>query len=406
MQLVEKTVIKRTHRFFNEIDKLAFLSKNLYNAALYEIRQHFFKTGKYLHRYDIINGFTANKNPDYTALPRKVSQQVVIQVSQAFQSFFEANREYKLNPHRFQGKPKIPKYKDKTKGRARLKFTIQAVSSKHLKQGYISLSGTDIKIKTNVKPEQLNQVEIVRSVNAYVIIAIYTVPDPVMKSQDNNIAAIDLGVCNLAAITYSNNQQPKLISGQPLKSINQFYNKERSRLQSALDKQYPSRKTSNKINRLTQKRNNKVSDYLHKASRHIVNQLVSNDVSKLIIGYSQGWKQEVNIGKRNNQNFVFIPFATLIDMLRYKCQLAGISVEIHEESYTSKCSFLDLEPIQKHEKYVGKRVKRGLFKSASGNKINADVNGSYNIMRKAVPNIFMNGIEAVIVQPSRSNLKR
>jgi putative transposase len=180
-----------------------------------------------------------------------------------------------------------------------------------------------------------------------------------------------------------------------MKSVNQYYNKTKAKLQSKLEND---KRTSKRIEKLTLKRNNKINDYLHKASRYIVNQLVSKDISKLIIGYNKQWKQDINIGKRNNQNFVNIPFYKFISMLEYKCELEGVEMITHEESYTSKCSFLDNEPIKKHDSYLGKRIKRGLFRSSKGELINADLNGSYNIMRKVVPN-FTNGIEGVVVHP-------
>ncbi|MFN3380790.1 MAG: IS200/IS605 family accessory protein TnpB-related protein, partial [Runella zeae] len=142
-------------------------------------------------------------------------------------------------------------------------------------------------------------------------------------------------------------------------------------------------------------------NYLHNASRVITNQLVSEDISVLVIGKNPLWKQEVNMGRKNNQKFVQIPHADFITQLTYKCQLEGIKVVVQEESYTSKCSFLDNEPIQKHELYAGKRLKRGLFKSKNGTLMNADVNGSANILRKAFPNAFADGIEGVVVRPVR-----
>ena len=140
-----------------------------------------------------------------------------------------------------------------------------------------------------------------------------------------------------------------------------------------------------RLNKLTLKRNNKISDYLHKSSRFIVNYCVKNDISNIVVGYNKEWKQEINIGKRNNQNFVNIPHQKLIYMLEYKSKLEGINFIQNEESYTSKCSALDLEPICKHDKYLGKRTKRGLFVSFKGIKINADLNGALNILRKVAP---------------------
>ena len=131
----------------------------------------------------------------------------------------------------------------------------------------------------------------------------------------------------------------------------------------------------------------------------MVNQLVSKGTTLLVIGKNDGWKQDINIGKKNNQHFVSIPHAIFIKMLAYKCSLEGINVKLQEESYTSKCSFLDLESIKKHLIYKGSRIQRGMFKSKKYGTINADINGSLNIMRKAVPKLFSNGIEDVVVRP-------
>ena len=206
---------------------------------------------------------------------------------------------------------------------------------------------------------------------------------------------------NLATVTFSD-EKGFIVNGKPLKSINQYFNKKYSQLKS---KQNLS--VSWRMQRLSNKRNNKITDYLHKASRYIVNQLVSKGVTDLVIGHNKGWKQDINMGKVNNQNFVSIPFNRLIEMVSYKCELSEIRVYLQEESYTSKASFLDLDQIPtfdatkvdlvKH-KFSGKRVKRGLYKSRDKSLINADVNGSLNIMRKylkvAEKNIMFDFVEA------------
>src|SRR5205085_797445 len=153
------------------------------------------------------------------------------------------------------------------------------------------------------------------------------------------------------------------------------------------------------IEAINDNRNRRIKTALHRCSRLIIDTLVKAGIGTLVIGKNDGWKQQVNLGRRTNQNFVSIPHAQFIDMLTYKAQLVGIRVIVTEESYTSKCSFLDLEDICKHETYAGKRIKRGLFRAADGHTIHADVNGSYNILRKVVPNAFANGIGAAVVQP-------
>ncbi|NEN93188.1 MAG: IS200/IS605 family element transposase accessory protein TnpB, partial [Okeania sp. SIO3H1] len=198
--------------------------------------------------------------------------------------------------------------------------------------------------------------------------------------------------------------KPLLINGRPLKSINQYYNKVKSFLQSQL----PENRSSKRLKKLCNKREFKINDYLHKASRLIIDTLINQKIGTLIIGHNQEWKQKINLGKRNNQNFVSVPYNKLIEMLSYKAKMVGIYVIITEESYTSKASFIDndLIPIYKkgeknHVTFSGKRIKRGLYRPASKRLINADVNGSLNIMRKAVPNVFDYGIEGVVVHPVR-----
>ena len=219
----------------------------------------------------------------------------------------------------------------------------------------------------------------------------------------NRVAGIDIGLGNLAAVTSNlSGFNPILINGNPLKAINSYYNKERARLQSSLgENQF----LSNALEKLTLKRNCKIDNYLHQASRLIIDTLVNFQIGTLVIGKNDEWKQQINLGKVNNQNFVFVPHAKFLSMLKYKAELVGIKVVVLEESYTSKCSFLDSEPIQKQEVYKGKRIKRGLFRSSQNILINADINASANIIRKAFPNAFADGIEAVVVRPSRVNLK-
>jgi IS605 OrfB family transposase len=273
-----------------------------------------------------------------------------------------------------------------------------------LKKGIIKLSGTNILIKTQVKPEQVCQVRLVPKCDCYVIEVIYNESESTVdENQKESVASIDLGLNNLVALT--SNQPgfvPLLINGRPLKSINQFYNKRKAQLQSQLKE---SRKTSSRIQRLTRCRNQKIENYLHSSSRSIINLLRKRKMGTLVIGKNVQWKNSINLGKQTNQNFVTIPHARLIEMLEYKAQLVGIKVIVQEELYTSSANFLNLDPIPVYGekgaddvKFSGKRIKRGLYKTSSGRLINADVNGSYNIMRKAIPNALRDGIEICVVQ--------
>ena len=397
---------------YKQIDEISFLSKNLYNRANYVVRQEFISTSKQKEegkvsnanwiRYNQLQKQLQNKKDyDYSKLPTKVSQQVLMLLDKNWVSFFQSIRDWKKNPSKYLGKPSLTKYKHKTKGRGILIYTIQAISKKELRSNIIRLSGTEIRIRTKQDSKAIQQVRIVPKIGHYVIEIVYEKKEVIYENIDKNkIAGIDLGLNNLLAVTSNQNKvNPLLINGRPLKSINQYYNKKKAKLQS-----YVGDKSSNRLEKLTNKRNRKVKDYLHKASRFVVNHFISNGIGVVVIGKNTQWKTEINIGKRNNQSFVNIPHAKLIDMITYKSKLVGIDVIITEESYTSKCSFIDLEPIKKHEKYLGKRAKRGLFISKNKIKINADCNGSGNIIRKEIPNAFADGIEGVVVRPIKVNL--
>lgn len=374
MYLVERHIIKNNR----ELDEVCFKSKNLYNKALYLVRQHYFKTKSYLNYFDVNKLMVESKNDDYYALPTKVSKQTLMLLDRNFKSFFSLVKNKQSG--NYDKLIRIPRYLDK-QGRSITIFPKEAVSKKYLKKGLIKLPSLSIEIPTKKANESnLVEVRVLPRNNHHVIEVVYKVDEVEPKSDNGRYASIDLGLNNLATVS-SNVVKPFIINGRPLKSINQYYNKEKARLQSHLK---GDKKTSKRINSITNKRNNKVKDYLHKSSRKIVNFLVSNNISTLIIGYNEEWKQNINLGRTNNQSFTNIPFYTFVKQLDYKCKLEGINVILTEESYTSKCSFLDGETIEKHESYLGKRIKRGLFKSAKGKLINADLNGSLNILRKVV----------------------
>ena len=427
MKLVEKNNISINNPNYKELDNLCFLSKNLYNKANYYIRQAFIASNElfedkiiknriYLNYYEIYNII---KNEDvYKVLPAKVSQQILMLLDKNWKSFFKSIKDYKINPLKYEGRPKLPKYKNKTNGRNILIYSIQAINKKdYNKTKSIGLSGTNIKIKSKIDINNINQIRIIPKINSYIIEIVYEKDINDLKLNKDNIIGVDLGINNLCAITSNqNNVRPLLINGRPLKAINQYYNKKLAKLNSKLDQDFYNEVkkkitdpevlkkkrrsgTSNSIKILTNKRNNKINDYLHNTSRFIINHLINNNIGTLVIGKNKLWKQESNIGKCNNQNFIQIPHAKLIDMIVYKAELVGINVILTEESYTSKCSFIDNETIKYHDNYLGKRKHRGLFISNNGISINADVNGSGNIIRKVFPNAFANGIEGVVVHP-------
>ena len=417
MQLVEQHVISRTDSRYKAIDAAAFASKNLYNQATYQIRQAYIHEGKYLPYAEI---FHRVKHLEcYRALPAKVSNSILILIHKNWISFFRALEEWKAHPEKFTGRPKIPGYKPKEKGRNILIYDKQAIGKQVFKKtGKIVPSMLVIEIETQVSWEDLDGVRIVPRGSCYVIEVVYQQEIKRAVVEPTLIAAIDVGVNQLAAIT-SNKPgfQPRLYNGRPLKDLNHYYNQQRARHQKHLAKQ--NRKTSRKLDRITTKRNRRVQAYLHAASRRIIDLLVGEGIGTLVIGLNKGWKQEVEMGRHNNQTFVQIPHGRLIEMLQYKAQLVGITVIVREESYTSKASFLDLDPIPTYDPnnreqhhFSGKRETRGLYRAANGRRVQADVNGGYNTLRKEFPHAFPEsqarpgqGIVGAAVHPRRMSEK-
>lgn len=192
-----------------------------------------------------------------------------------------------------------------------------------------------------------------------------------------------------------------IINGRVMKSVNQWYNKKKAKLMSFVG----DKGSSNRIRRITLFRNCWIEDKLHKISRYIVNFCRSNNIGTIIIGLNKEWKQEINIGKRNNQHFISIPHSKLIEKIVYKAKLLGINVIVHEESYTSKIDHLAFEPLKKQESYLGRRKKRGLFQSSIGELINADINGAIGIARKVIGDSFIGKIidSGFVFNPIRVN---
>lgn len=377
MVLVEKHIIKPKHKYYDEIDNLCWLSKNLYNSTLYNVRQYYFENKKLL-KYQVINKmYVDTNNTDYRALPAKVSKCTQMLVEHNFKSFFAL---LKLKSKGKYDKPiKIPKYLDKKKGRQVVHYEKGAISFKE--QGYIKLSKTNIKIKTKLTKDKVQFVRLVPK-NNYIVIEIgYNIKEQEQKLNDN-VLAIDIGVNNIASCVTTNGDK-FLINGKQLKYINHNYNKRIANIQSKLKLTHNKNKSRYKSN-ITNKRNNRINDYLHKITTYIVNQAVSKNITTIVVGYNKEWKQDTNMSRSNNQNFVNIPFYKFISMLDYKCKLKGIIFKTITEEYTSKCSFIDNEEIGKHKEYVGRRINRNFFKSKGGIIINADINGAYNILKKYI----------------------
>lgn len=388
--LCEKHIIKKGHMYYDRCDELSFLAKNLYNATLYEQRKSFFQ--KAFKNYYVVNKeFTHNNQVDYKALPAKVSKQVQLLSDRAFKSFFALK---KLEAKgKYDKEIKIPKYLDKKKGRMTVPYEKGAVST--VEEGYVSLSQSGIKVPTKIDKDKIVGARIVPKRDHYVIEILYDEIKVQEKEEYNRVAFIDPGMNNLMTVT-SNVFNPIIYNGRQIKSINQLANKNVAKRQQRMaEMNLKVKKTlgEREIQRLNvdrskgmkaiwTKRELRIKDNFHKITRHLVDYLVENNIDTVIFGYNKEQKQEINLGKKTNQNFVYIPFATLRYMLKYKCALVGIKYIEQEEAYTSKCSFVDREAIKKKEKYQGERIQRGLYKTSTGKEINADVNGSLNIGRK------------------------
>lgn len=376
MLLVEKQIIRPSNPLYKDLDNLCFLSKNLYNVTLYTVRQHYFNTKKYLSYFSIVKDFAKDNQVDYRTLPAKVSQQTLRLVDQNMKSFFALIKKKKVN--QYTEPVRLPKYLDKTSGRQVVHYPKQALRLK--KEGFVKLSKSNIEFKTKVPNSNIQYLKLVPCGNHIKVLIGYYKTKKKVKNTQKRIASIDIGQNNLMAVT-SNVFHPIIYNGKPVKSVNQFYNKIKASEQLKL-KKVNNVYWSKKLSQLTLWRENQIANYFHKVTHHFVNYCIANDIDTAIIGRNQQWKDNINLGKRVNQNFVSIPFGKLYDLLKYKLELNGINYIETEESHTSKCSFIDREEICHHDSYVGRRIKRGLFKSKDGVKYNADINGSLNILRK------------------------
>ena len=380
MLFVEKQIIRPSNPLYRELDKLCFLSKNLYNSTLYTIRQHYFNTKKYLTAFTIIKDFTKENQADFRALPAKVSRYTVQLVEQNMKSFFALLKKKHANQY---GKSvRLPKYLDTKTGRQVVHYHKSSLSFK--KDGFVKLSKSDIKIQTKVPKNEIQCLQIVPRGNHIKVLIGYYKTKKKLRTTQKRIASIDIGQNNLMTVT-SNVFHPVIYNGKPVKSVNQFYNKIKAKEQSRLMKQN-NVYWSKKLGQLALWRENQINNYFHKVIHHFVNYCIANGIDTVIIGRNQQWKDNINLGKRANQNFVSIPFGRLYNLLRYKLELNGITYIETEESHTSKCSFIDKEEICHHNSYMGRRMRRGLFKSKEGKKYNADINGSLNILRKYMIN--------------------
>lgn len=408
IQQVEKHVIKKSHPYYNMFCEYTHLAKNLYNHANYLVRNEFVENRKWLRYQELDKILKADlKFPDYRNMPASQSAQQVLRLLETnWKSFFNSIKDWSKNKDKYSGQPKLPKYKPK-EGEMVLPLTNQQVRQKgdllHFPKTFCGFT---------VKPrcvtldnfEKINQVRVVPKGQSFCLEIVYSIlVDVELRSDNGRYMSIDLGLDNLATVVTNVGLNPIIVNGKGLKSNNQYYNKKKAHYQSVA-KQMNNQHYTNRLYRLTQKRNLKVEDYLHKASRYIVDFALENQINTIVIGNNKNWKQSSSLGKVTNQAFVSIPHQKLIDKICYKADLCGIQVILTEESYTSGTSFLDNELPEKFYYNKKRRVKRGLFISNKGLKINADVNAAFQIMKKVFPNVFADGIEDVVLHPVRVSI--
>lgn len=383
---------KLTKKEYKALREMCFLAKNMYNVGLYNVRQHFFNEGKYLN-YES-NYPLCKENENYKMLNSNISQQILMEVDGAMKSFFELIKLARTGEYNYKD-IKLPKYLKKDGffsiiiGQIRIKpdRTLDIPMSPKFKREYGKVS---IKVPRNLKDKKIKEIRIIPKYNAryFEIQYAYEIPESKLKLNKNNALAIDLGIDNLCTCT-TNYGHSIIIDGKRLKSINQWANKQNSKLQSIKDKRGIKGITKKQCN-LWIKRNNQVNDYINKTCSYIIKYCIDNDIGNIIIGYNDTIQKESNMGKKNNQNFVNIPLGDIVSKLEYLSKRNNINFVKQEESYTSKSDFLandqlpiiNLDNPQKHT-FSGKRISRGQYKSSTGIIINADVNGGLNILRKA-----------------------
>jgi len=342
--------------------------------------------------------FKVMDQANYRALPTQSSQWVMKNVFANWRSFFASIKDYRANPDKYTGRPRIPGY-----ARSRIKevtLTNQDCQIKDRK--YLKLPKTKHRLnigKLGYIDGALKMVRIVPRYGQYVMELVFDYSAETVDGKKEKVMAIDLGVNQLATIVTNTGHRPVCVKGKSIKAINQFYNKLTSYYTGILRQGKEPQEgahTSIRLEKLHLKRYQRIKDFFHKTSHFIVSFAVEQQIGTIIIGYNQGWKVGSDLGRQNNQTFCHIPHQMLVSMIRYKAKVLGIDVILTEESYTSKASFLDRDPLPKYEEGVagtfsGRRIHRGLYRSPNG-LIHADVNGAANILRKVFPEASANGI--------------
>ena len=393
MYLTVKQQIKRLSKEdYNSVKELCHVAKNLTNEAIYNIRQYYFTEGAFL-KYEK-NYALLKSSPNYKVLNSNMAQQILKEVDGSFRSFFSLLKLAKQGRYDFKD-CKLPHYLPKDGYTTLIIGFVRLNGNKLILPFSNSFKKTHKTVEIVMPPilldKEVKEIRIIPKANArfFEIQYIYKAECIQRNLNKNHALALDLGINNLVTAVSSDGNS-FIIDGRRLKSINQWFNKKNARLQSIKDKQGLGKKTTDRQKAIARDRNNKVNDYMNKTARKVIDYCITNDIGTLVVGYNETFQRSSHIGKRNNQNFVNIPYGKLRAKLEYLCELNGIIFVKQEESYTSKASFWDMDTLPvydgdnpKEYQFSGKRIHRGLYKTASGKLFNADVNGALNIMRKS-----------------------
>lgn len=386
----EQQFIKKGHPLYDIVDKHCFYSKNVFNQANYLLRQEFTKNNCYLGATQVQK--IMQSMDCYKECGSQAAQKTIQMVDKAWKSYFSAIKDWKKHPSKYLGMPKIPKYLNKN---GRQVFALKNVQCS-LKDGLFRISYKPFNqytVRTHAQGK-LMQCRFVPRGSHYVMEIVYEMEVPKCNEQSERIAAIDIGVDNFITMVNNIGEQPIVVKGGIIKSINQYYNKQKAKLQSEL-KITNKKDWSKRLQKLTDKRYEMIKYQMHCISKYVVDWCISYNIDTLIVGHNDDWKQN----NKGMQNFTYIPYEIFIQMLSYKCENNGIRFIEHEEGYTSGTSFIDNEEPVKENYDKSRRIYRGLFVGNNGIQINADVNGAYQILKKVIPNAFANGIEGAGLHP-------
>lgn len=389
---VEQQIIRKNNSIYNIVDQYCFYSKNVYNQANYIIRQEFINNNNKLSAYDVQK--LMQPMDCYKECGSQSAQKTIQLVDKMWKSYFKAIKDWKKNQSKYLGMPRLPKYLPKDGRQVFMIKNIQcSLNNGQFRIAFKPFGGYTVNTHAVGK---LMQCRFVPKSDYYVMEIVYEIEVPDVEEERIRICSIDLGTENLVTMVNNVGLQPVVIKGGVIKSINQFYNKRKAEMQSQLKKE-TGRDWSKNLQKLTDKRYEKIKYLMHCASKKVVDYCVENEIDTLIIGLNKKWKQE----NENKQNFTYIPFDMLVKQIQSKCEEYGIEVVMTEEAYTSGTSFLDKESPVKENYNKERRIHRGLFIANNGKTINADVNGAYQIMKKVVPDVFDEGIEGVGSHPIR-----